>query len=487
MRTSSTFTTEFHQSFLAETKRLLRRRFLIFTAIFGGLGLLGLAMQLITVLFASTSDPGSGPVQVSGIGSQMWTSLALALVATLIYLFFFMYTWRANPSDSAVVRLSLALVALDGLMYVLLRALPVDAIFQFGLLGFMVTHIVAAAMLPWSAKQASLPAAVVLGVSAFSHLTFEGGPETSDAIAIAFSLFIPAPGVMICWLRHSSRLKDARYRFVSNRYGEVRRELSVAQGIHEAMFPPEKLEGDVCFTYRYAPMRAIGGDYLHVDTAPTECGTGETLSVVILDVTGHGIPAALTVNRLYGELSRIFGEDPGVAPPELIRLLNRYVNLTMSDHSVFVTAMCLKADPVKGVLEYASGGHPPAFMRTADGRIEQLDSTSMVLGALSDDLFENETASMPFHPGDRIVAYTDGAIEARSPEGSFFGIRGMQALLATNDHAPPGAFPETLLEIVDAHRGSVAEDDTLVVELFRPVRTAEAREAERLQAAQATP
>src|SRR5690606_28540475 len=100
-----------------------------------------------------------------------------------------------------------------------------------------------------------------------------------------------------------------KLRALATRYGEFRRELTDARRIHESLFPKPKCEGDVHFLYLYEPMRQIGGDYLFVSCAPTDDGRREMLSFVVIDVTGHGIPAALTVNRLHGELSRLFAED----------------------------------------------------------------------------------------------------------------------------------------------------------------------------------
>ena len=205
-----------------------------------------------------------------------------------------------------------------------------------------------------------------------------------DFVAIAFSPLIALPGTAICWFRDSRRLEKYKLRFLQQRYGEVRRELTDARKIHESLFPAEVEHGAVRMTYRYEPMRQIGGDFLFVCPAPMQGAGdgGDGLNVVLIDVTGHGIPAALTVNRLHGELERIFAEDPLIPPGEVLALLNRYVHLTLAPHSIYGTAVCVRIDPGSGKLEFASGGHPPAFLRGVDGTLERLDSTSFVLGAL---------------------------------------------------------------------------------------------------------
>ncbi len=261
--------------------------------------------------------------------------------------------------------------------------------------------------------------------------------------------------------------------------------------------------GPLRFTYRYEPMRQIGGDYLYARLCPSDSGPdagshagreggagdgtsnssgGGALSVVVLDVTGHGIPAALTVNRLHGELERVFAETPTVSPGEVLRLLNRYVHLTLANHSVYVTALCLKFDCGTGQLSYASGGHPPAFLRAVDGTIHQLQSTAFVLGACADADFNSDPVTMAFGPGDAVIAYTDGAIEARDKHGRMLGVQGFLKLVAslpgnTGTVGVPSAAPvmtvssrvwsEMLLNAVESHRDGPPADDTLVIEVMR--------------------
>ncbi|MEN1704556.1 MAG: PP2C family protein-serine/threonine phosphatase [Planctomycetota bacterium] len=328
-------------------------------------------------------------------------------------------------------------------------------------------------MLPWTVRQALIPAGVVMGVAAAHRFSPLGeGLSFSSLLSNVLMFCLALPAILIAWWRHSARVKDFQFSFMQQRYGEVRRELTDARRIHEAMFPAPMMDGDVRFTYRYQPMRQIGGDYLHVAVSPTDCGRGERLCVVVLDVTGHGIPAALNVNRLYGELARIFAEDPCIEPGDVLRLLNRYVRLTMSSHSVYVTGLVARIDPVRGVLEYANAGHPPAFHLGIDGTIDQLDSTTYLLGAVDDAGFDPHTRDIRFSSGDRLISYTDGATEATDEGGRMLGIRGMQGILSSQAMQSEGGWPPMLLGAVDGHRDGPPKDDTLVIEMYRPMAAA---------------
>jgi len=216
---------------------------------------------------------------------------------------------------------------------------------------------------------------------------------------------------------------------------------------------------------------------------------GDRLSVVIVDVTGHGIPAALTVNRLHGEIDISFAENPDLSPGEMLCKLNKYVHLTLAKHSIYATAVCLRVDRARGIVEYASGGHPPAFIRGVDGSLQDLAPTTFVLGACAEGDFEAGQIQTEFTPGDSIVAYTDGAIEARSMEGRMLQIDGLRRILCSPampgmPHGGQGQWAEKILTEVAAFRGGLPpEDDTLVIEIYRPLSTDDPNAFDRAQTA----
>ncbi|MEM8757257.1 MAG: PP2C family protein-serine/threonine phosphatase [Planctomycetota bacterium] len=463
------YTSEFRYEFLSQTATLFRRRFLWFTAVVGGLGLLTIAMLIVG--FVVSEGGGSSGLFTSP--NTVVAGLAIVLLSTLVYLCGFVYALSTRAGAAKLLPISIGIVVVDGVIQLLMREF--DMPLAMGMFGYFISYTVAAGFLPWSVRQAAVPAAGIVGLNAVLLLGLHGLGIATVLQSVAGATAV-VPGLMTCWWRQSSRLRDSQFTFIQRRYGEVRRELTDARRIHESMFPAPLTSGEVRFTYRYQPMRQIGGDYLHVANSPTECGTGERLCVVVLDVTGHGIPAALNVNRLYGELARLFGEDPCIAPGEVLRLLNRYVRLTMSTHSVYVTGLAVRVDPVEGVLEYANAGHPPAFHIGVDGRLDQLDSTTFLLGAVQDGEFDPNTQILRFDTGDRLVAYTDGATEAQDGAGRMLGIRGMQGLLSSSTTRPEGDWPMAILSVVDSHRAGPPADDTLIIEIYRPLTAARPRE-----------
>lgn len=453
---TSPFTVEFRKEFEAETISLLQKRFLWYT---GSISVVG-----IFAILAKAFIDVSGEVALT---RPEYFRYAVSLASLLAYVAAYLVVLLGHISRERVLSLAFGIVIFDGILHVAYTsAFPGEGI---GVFGAMLTHFLACCFLPWSPAQALKPLIVLVAINALSLTLFGTQNVSVKLLAIGLSPLVGVPGTAICWLRHSRRLEQFKIRALANRYGEFRRELMDARRIHESLFPRPNAEGDIHYVYLYEPMRQIGGDYLFISHAPTDDGRRQATSVVVIDVTGHGIPAALTVNRLHGELSRLFAEDPGIRPGDVLKLLNRYVHLTLATHSVYVTAVCMRVDPVKQTVEYASGGHPTVFLRAVDGTVQELPSTAFVLGACPDAEFDADPKTLRFGPGDSLIAYTDGALEAKDKDGRMIGTRGLQRVVATPSHCPSGSWPQIILNLVEQHRHGPPADDTLVIEIFHPI------------------
>lgn len=215
--------------------------------------------------------------------------------------------------------------------------------------------------------------------------------------------------------------------------------------------------------YVYEPMREIGGDFLFAHPlAFPPSGEGGALSVVLIDVSGHGVAAALAVNRLHGELRRFFGAHPSGGPGELLSALNAYAHADLAEQAMYATALCLRVDPAARMLAWASAGHPPALLRRANGSVEELKATAVMLGVLPPDAFRPEARTTSLAAGDAAVAFTDGAMDAADGAGRAFGTEGVRDAVA---RGAPGRIAAGVASAVRAHRAGRAMDDTLIVEV----------------------
>lgn len=476
-RTSATFTAEFRHEFEAERERWLQRRFLWYSGILAGWNALK-ALSNAVALTGALGDVGSA-------GGAVRIELGMTAVFAAVFAGAFLYV-RGHPlTREQVLRVVWGLILFVGVMTIILSPVMghVAAGMRTGeqtelaqniagtgsIFGIMVAHLVASLFIPWTPREAVKPLVPLLAIYAVVTLGFGSSPLLQRVLFIALSPLIAAPGLAVAAWRQA-RFKDRfHFKMLKGKYGEIKQELASARQIHESLFPAPIREGPVRFEYRYEPMRQIGGDYLFAKVLAGGSDAHLVLHMAIVDVTGHGITAALTVNRLHGEFERQFGENPHVRPGEVLAGLNAYLHHTLASHSVYATAICLRFDPNDGTLAWASAGHPPAFLRTADGRIDRLESTTFVLGACRRDDFIPNEQSIRFMPGDRLVLYTDGAIEARNAQGRMLGVRGLESLIASGRPDLEGGFAASVLRGVDSHRFGPPQDDTLIVEVWRPV------------------
>ncbi|MEM8835963.1 MAG: PP2C family protein-serine/threonine phosphatase [Planctomycetota bacterium] len=482
--TSASVTAEFRDDFERERGRWLRRRVLIYCAV-------SVAIQLLfVVLRVGNIIGGEDPATLRAD----WFSLAFSVMSIGVYAWAFVHTRSRMLQRDAVIRLIFWIFVGPNLLLTVLVPFASHWINSVGgnlpLAGAVTTlnnvfvfHLFASLFIPWTPRECVRALSSVL--VAFIPITLLSTFFINDAsfngglLVSALSPLVGLPGVAICWWRHGAFRKKFIYNTLKGRYGELRRELSDARQIHESLFPSPIDDGPVRMTYEYEPMRQIGGDFLHAQTTVVPGKERPLVHVVVIDVTGHGITAALTVNRLHGEILRELAEDPGLAPGDLLRGLNSYVHNTLAIHSVYATAIVLCVDPNDDTLRWASAGHPPAMLRTVDGAITQLDSTAIVLGACRGDDYEVEEGDSRFRPGDMLLAYTDGATEARNHAGKMLMIDGLLKLLATVRPDAEGGWAGAVRREVERYRdGKPADDDTLLVEVYRPLELASVGEGE---------
>ncbi len=511
------FTADFHEAFDQHTSQILRARFLLFTGLFTGLSAVWLAFLLVFFVAMPVIGAAEGDA-VAPIATPTIIAIVQRGLDVLCYSAIFAYAWRTPLRDAQLLRLSLFIIMADGL-YSLILAATAGGWAGTQVWTLMLPHVIAAACLPWTFGQALRPMLPILGLNAIlaigagllatspANATADPGaltpptpspattPGSSDPptppspaasstspgphwglkwTAIGLATMVPVPGIIIASLKHDSRVRQFKVQFLESRYGQIRRELTDARKIHESLFPRAEARGSLRFDYRYQPMRLIGGDYLYARFhEPRTSRDDPSLTLLLMDVTGHGVAAALTVNRLYGEVERLFGENPDIRPGSVIRALNRYVYHTLANHALYVTAVCVRIDPATNALEFASAGHPPGFLRAVDNTIDELPSTTFLLGAVKDDEFDPAPQTRPFVRGDTLILYTDGAMEAASASGQQFGLKGLQRAIASCQGLGLGEWSAMLLTAVDRHRSGPPSDDTLVVEIARLIVSAE--------------
>ena len=217
----------------------------------------------------------------------------------------------------------------------------------------------------------------------------------------------------------------------------LKSDLEVARQIQFGLLPFEPFERDgVAIRAAMRPANTVGGDYFDV----IDLGPGR-IAVVIGDVAGKGMPAALLMALLQGSLRTLI--TAGFRGPELISKLNDHLFANIPSNRL-ITLFYGELEMATGTLRYVNAGHNPPYRLAADGARERLTASGMALGIVPSTEYELRQARL--EPGDRVFLYTDGVTEAESPGDQDYGEPRLEAYLV----AGQGAGDEELIEGVRA-------------------------------------
>jgi len=370
---------------------------------------------------------------------------------------------RAQTRQQVVSASTAMIVSLGGLLLAsrLLAQPAISGLSTWGIVDIFTLNLLACMILPWTLRESLMPSGLLLLVWGVTFLV----PQSADmgildrVVVLIISPIALAPGAALAAWRWKRNLEDAERLRLGEQVRTLGGELSRARLVHDSLFPDPIATDQVLFMYEYRPSQEIGGDYVHLHV----CRGSGRFYLTVLDVAGHGLTAALTVNRLFGELERIRAEDPDAEPALVMQLLNRYINLTMAPHNLYATGLCLMLDPSTGDIKWTNAGHPPALVRKADGRVLDLPGTTMLLGALTWDEFESNQKETSISPGDVVLFYTDGAFEARNAEGRQFGLDNIRKTAEFSP--PPRDWTKFIANAVATYHGGHPEDDVLIAAL----------------------
>jgi len=219
----------------------------------------------------------------------------------------------------------------------------------------------------------------------------------------------------------------------------IEQEIEIARRIQASNLPAKiNFPKGIDIAARYVPMSTVAGDFYDIQTKD-ETGVG----ILIADVSGHGIGAALIGSMLKVGFA---SQAPHIADPaHVLTEMNRILQGKME--TSFVTACSIFMDFRSGLIRYSIAGHPPPFLwRTSNSEIIRLTHAGTILGPFPDLVYENKELHLA--KGDRLVLYTDGIIETRSKGGELFGDHQLEALIKAQSADPPEVSASQIVEQV---------------------------------------
>ena len=389
---------------------------------------------------------------------QLWYMAAVTQLALIsLYLYFeFLVAFLALPRRRLILLLrftapalacvapSLFLIGLGGFTWIVLVAVILFSfIWSMGWLVFVLSTLIRATLkrnfeaglllVPLLLTLAGWIVPMIAGFNGWegrelqAPLTLHAGP-----IPIHLASFADVAGILAIVL-----IIFVRFLRVQREQEHAFSELAAARSVQELMIPEEKLRtpGFEVDTV-YNPANEVGGDFYHVQSAP-----GGGLLVVIGDVAGKGLQAAMNVSMLMGALR----STPERSPAKILQSLNRV--LVGSDSFTTCAVIWFGAD---GALVLSSAGHLPPYLNSQEIPLPG----ALPLGVLADATYDE--IRLYLHPGDRLLLISDGVVEARKPSGELFGFDRVSNL--SNQSA---------FYIADAAREFGQEDDITVLTVRR--------------------
>jgi serine phosphatase RsbU (regulator of sigma subunit) len=275
-------------------------------------------------------------------------------------------------------------------------------------------------------------------------------------VAVFVSVVVP--------LRRLGRARGLFFRSAREQRDELVREVEMAARVQQHLLdqhqPPA---GPLDVVARMHPARVVGGDYY--DFVPLD---GQRFAVVVADVSGKGLPAALIMPAVKIAVRTLAERRAAIG--ELLGELNRIFldNLPPSSYFTLVYGVF---DAAAGRLAYANAGHPPALHLKAGGGEEWLTTEGPAVGLLHEAV-RFETVEVPFAPGDVFVFYTDGITEAEDPSGADFGRERLAATVRGAAGQPAEALVTAIHRAVEEFGGAEprGDDATVIVVRVPPAR-----------------
>ncbi len=254
------------------------------------------------------------------------------------------------------------------------------------------------------------------------------------------------------------RIEHARLAEVEQSEKLMELELAQASEIQQMLLPTEApLYDGYDLAGHNLPCRTIGGDYF--DFVPYSDGR---LALVVGDVSGKGLPAALLMSSLQARVQMLREANPD--PASAVTLLNR--NLAeRCPAGKFITFFYALLDPETGRLEYSNAGHNYPLLLRADGSVEELAGGGIVLGLFP--MAKYELRETVLHPGDMLALYSDGVTEACSPLGDEFGEKGLATFLSERKTESCGRLASSLVDHVRKWHGVTSFTDDFTIVLVR--------------------
>jgi phosphoserine phosphatase RsbU/P len=244
----------------------------------------------------------------------------------------------------------------------------------------------------------------------------------------------------------------------------MKRDLQIAREIQTWLLPgaPPQIPG-ISVAYTTRPANTVAGDYYDVFPRPGKTTEDNRVMFAVADVAGKSIPAAMLMATLQASLKTL--STAQVALPELVADMNKYACSNSQGGLRFTTAFLAEYDASRRTFHYINAGHNNPILRRANGSIERLDVGGLPLGIQPDAKYES--ASVTLAPGDWLIIFTDGLVEAENARQEEYGEDRLLSVIGAAATSTPAEMLNRLMAEVDLFVGATPQHDDVTCLLVK--------------------
>jgi sigma-B regulation protein RsbU (phosphoserine phosphatase) len=239
----------------------------------------------------------------------------------------------------------------------------------------------------------------------------------------------------------------------------IDQDLKSAAAIQQSLLPARspRIE-NVQVAWKFEPCEQIGGDIFNIHHMDER-----NVGLYMLDVCGHGVPAALISvagSQFLNGADGLLGNNCELVSPDIV--LNRLDHaFPFERFDSFFSIICMTLDISEGILTYSSAGHPPPVLVHSNGSTETLDHRGPSIGLGCEDIIGQQ--SIELQTGDKILLYTDGLIENRNSAGVFFGKQRFYDIVKKHRNESVQDIVETIYATVKEFSQQAKPDDDVSI------------------------
>jgi phosphoserine phosphatase RsbU/P len=244
----------------------------------------------------------------------------------------------------------------------------------------------------------------------------------------------------------------------------MKRDLQIAREIQTWLLPgtPPQIPG-VSIAYITRPANTVAGDYYDVFPRPGKSNDENRVVFAVADVAGKSIPAAMLMATFQASLKTL--STAQVPLEELVANMNKYACSNSQGGLRFTTAFLAEYDAARRIFYYINAGHNNPILRRANGLIERLDVGGLPIGIMPEAKYES--ASVALDPGDWLIIFTDGLVEAENARQDEYGEDRLLSLIGTSAASTPADMLKRMMAELDLFVGNTPQHDDVTCLLIK--------------------